>query len=396
MRAGMWMVGGMGLGVGLMYWSDPRSGRRRRKVTQDKFRHALHETQLAAGVVARDIVHRSRGFLFETASRFRREEVDDKTIEARVRAALGRVCSHPNALEVSVHLGRVRLDGVILKAEHSKLLSRLRHVHGVLDVLDNLEVHARPGSHPKLQTGPVTGDRPEFLQRNWSPAARFIGGLGGGSLLTWGLWRRGLPGMLSTVLGSLLTLRSITNIELKRLTGVGGERLAIELHKDIIVHAPVEEVFGFWRAMENFPRFMSHVEEVRTSGEDRSHWRVRGPAGITFAWDALITRLIPHQVLAWKSVNGSSVEHAGTIHFEPTQDGRSTRLDIRMTYTPPAGALGHVFARLLGADPKKQMDDDLLRFKSLLETGKATGRESVSREQLPPPVPLRPGPQSVH
>jgi uncharacterized membrane protein len=59
-----------------------------------------------------------------------------------------------------------------------------------------------------------------------------------------------------------------------------------------------------------------------------------------------------------------------------------------MTYTPPAGALGHVFARLLGADPKKQMDDDLLRFKSLLETGKATGRETVSREELPVPRPV--------
>jgi uncharacterized membrane protein len=395
MRAGLWMVGGMGVGAGLMYWTDPRAGRRRRAIAQDKVRHALHEAGIGAGVVARDLLHRVRGYVFETRGRFRREEVDDKTIEARVRAALGRVCSHPHALEVSVSLGRVRLGGVILKAEHSKLLSRLRRVQGVLDVIDDLEVHKQPGSHPKLQGGLVKkGDRPEFLQRNWSPAARFIGGLGGGSLLTWGLWRQGLPGRVSTVLGSLLTLRSITNLELKRLTGLGGGRLGIALHKDILVFAPVEEVFAFWRAMENFPRFMTHVEELRTSGGDRSHWRVRGPAGIAFEWEALVTRLIPNEVLAWKSIEGSTVEHVGIIHFEPAHGGRATRLDIRMTYNPPAGALGHVFARLLGADPKKQMDDDLLRFKSLLETGKATGRETVSLEELP--VPPRSGPRPVH
>ncbi len=395
MRVAGWMLGGVGVGVGLMYWADPRSGRRRRAVTHDKALHVLHETENAARVVARDILHRVRGFFFETTGRMRREEVDDRTIEARVRSALGRVCSHPHAIRVNVQLGRVRLEGDILKAEHPKVLARLARVRGVLDVLDDLQVHKQASNHPDLQGGKVrTGDRPEFLQHNWSPAARFIGGICGGSLLTWGLWQRGLVGGSCAFLGSLLTLRSITNLELKRLTGVGAGRQAIALQKDILVHAPVEEVFGFWRAMENFPLFMSHVEEVRTSGEDRSHWRVKGPAGIAFEWDAITTRLIPNQVLAWKSVEGSTVENAGIIRFEPANGGRSTRLDIRLSYNPPAGALGHGFARLLGVDPKKQMDDDLLRFKSLLETGKATGHETVSREQIP--TPTQSGPRSVH
>jgi uncharacterized membrane protein len=380
-----------------MYWADPRSGRRRRAVTHDKALHTLHAVENAARVVGRDILHRVRGFFFETQGRMRREEVDDRTIEARVRSALGRVCSHPHAIRVNVEIGRVRLEGDILKVEHPKVLARIARVRGVLDVIDNLQVHKQASNHPELQGGKVrTGDRPEFLQHNWSPAARFLGGICGGSLLTLGLWQRGLVGGSAAFLGSLLTLRSITNLELKRLTGVGAGRQAIALHKDILVHAPVEEVFGFWRAMENFPLFMSHVEEVRTSGEDRSHWRVKGPAGIVFEWDALTTRLIPHQVLAWKSVEGSTVENAGIIRFERANGGRSTRLDIRLSYNPPAGALGHGFARLLGVDPKKQMDDDLLRFKSLLETGKATGHETVSREQLPLPTPEHSGPRSVH
>jgi uncharacterized membrane protein len=37
---------------------------------------------------------------------------------------------------------------------------------------------------------------------------------------------------------------------------------------------------------------------------------------------------------------------------------------------PPAGALGHAVAGLFGADPKHEMDEDLMRMKALLETGK--------------------------
>src|SRR6185503_5854390 len=102
-----------------------------------------------------------------------------------------------------------------------------------------------------------------------------------------------------------------------------------------------------------------------------------------FEWDAVITRLEDGKVLEWKSVEGSTVENAGIIHFEDLGEGR-TRLDIRLSYNPPAGVIGHAFAKLLGADPKKQMDDDLLRFKSLMELGKATGHEQVSRDELVP------------
>jgi uncharacterized membrane protein len=378
-----------------MYWADPRSGRRRRALLQDKAVHAVHEAENAAGMVARDMAHRTRGFFYETLGWMRPKELNETTLEARVRSALGRVCSHPHAVRVKLDQGRVRLEGVILKAEHPKILSAIYKVRGVHGVEDHLEVHEKAGQHPDLQGGVAReGWRPEFLQRNWSPAARFVAGLSGVGLVAWGLSRRGVVGTALSVTGLLVTLRGLTNLQLKRLTGVGAGRLAIELHKDITVRAPVEEVFAFWRAMENFPRFMSYVEEVRTGAEGRSHWKVKGPAGSHLTWDAVITRLVPNQVLAWKSVEGSQVGNAGIIHFEPADDGRATRLDIRLSYNPPAGALGHAFAKLLGTYPKKQLDEDLLRFKSLMETGKATGHETVTREQVKPPS--EPGGTPVH
>jgi uncharacterized membrane protein len=330
------------------------------------------------------MAHRARGLVHRVRSRFHPEAVEDVTLEARVRSALGRVCSHPGAVRVECRQGRVELKGTILASEAKPVLACIRHVRGVREIDDDLEVHDHAGGHPDLQGGGGrAGARPELLQRHWSPTARFLVGLWSVGLIGYGLSRRGKAGPVLGVAGVVLGLRSLTNLELKRLTGMGAGPWALTLQKDIAVRAPVNEVFAFWQAMHNFPRFMSHVEEVEVTGHGRSRWKVRGPAGIIFEWDAVITRLEEGRVLEWKSVEGAMVENAGIIHFEDLGEGR-TRLDIRLSYNPPAGVIGHAFAKLLGADPKKQMDDDLLRFKSLMELGKATGHETVSRDELVP------------
>lgn len=382
-RAG-WLLGGVGLGAGGMYWADPRSGRARRAHVREKAWHMVAAAGDALDVVARDMAHRTRGLVFKFRGRLHQDDVDDVTLEARVRSALGRVCSHPGAIRVSCQYGRVELKGPILAHEVKQVLARVRQVRGVREVDDDLESHADAGGHPDLQGGVGRpGMRPELLQHNWSPTARFLAGLGSLGLMGYGLSRRGRWGLALGVPGALLGVRSLTNLELKRLTGVGAGSLALSFQKDITVNAPVNEVFAFWQAMHNFPRFMRHVEEVRMTKEGRSSWKVRGPAGLIFEWDAVITRIEPGRLLAWESVEGAMVENAGVIRFEDAGEGK-TRLDIRLSYNPPAGAIGHVFARLLGADPKKQMDDDLLRFKSLMELGKATGHETVKRDELVP------------
>jgi uncharacterized membrane protein len=123
---------------------------------------------------------------------------------------------------------------------------------------------------------------------------------------------------------------------------------------------------------------MSHVEEVVDHGNGQSHWKVSGPAGIPIEWDAVITRQTPNEVIAWKSIENEPVKSAGIVQFHPNPDG-STRITVRTIYNPPAGALGHAVATLFGSDPKSAMDEDLVRLKSLLETGKTTvkGKEST-------------------
>src|SRR5205814_797244 len=123
--------------------------------------------------------------------------------------------------------------------------------------------------------------------------------------------------------------------------------------------------FQFWSNYENFPRFMSHVREVKETAPGRSHWVVAGPAGIPVEWEAELTEFAPNRVIAWKSVPGAAVRNVGNIHFDPNADG-TTRVDIKLSYNPPAGAVGHFLADLFGADPKRLTDDDLVRMKSLI------------------------------
>jgi uncharacterized membrane protein len=115
---------------------------------------------------------------------------------------------------------------------------------------------------------------------------------------------------------------------------------------------------------------VTHVQEVKDLGDGRSHWIVEGPAGIPVEWDAVVSAYIPHEILAWRTEPNSLIQHAGTVRFQPNAAGGTT-VEVHLSYNPGIGAVGHALATLFGADPKHQMDDDLLRMKTFIEVGKA-------------------------
>jgi uncharacterized membrane protein len=361
---------GIGLGAALMYWLDPQGGRRRRALVRDQLAHAVRVGGDALGATSRDVKHRTYGTAAQLGRSWFRRAVDDDTLVARVRSRLGRVVSHPHAIDVSASDGVVNLRGPILQAEVSRLLQTVAVVRGVRDVVNELEEHKQAGDVPALQGGTTPpGIRPDVLQRRWSPATRLIAGAGGAALTTYGASRRDVPGALLALGGLGLVARAITNLESGRLTGLRDTRRAVDIQKTITIDAPSDTVFAFWTAYENFPRFMSRVLEVRPSSrEGQSHWTVAGPAGVPVEFDAEVTQMIPNEVFAWRTVEGATVAHAGIIHFEPTSD-RRTRVNIRMSYNPPGGWLGHGVASAFGVDPKTSMDADLARMKTLIETG---------------------------
>ena len=351
------------MGALAMYFLDPQGGRRRRARTRDKMDHAARRLRDAYDVTLRDTQHRVAGFKAMSRRLLRGEgEVQEATLIGRVRAALGRYVSHPHAIDVTVTGGEVALSGPILAEEVAGLLGAVKRVAGVARVSNQLVVHEDPSHVSALQGGvPRDGQRFELLQKNWSPAARFAVGMAGFALIARG-------GIVSRAGGAALLARAITNHDFATLLGFAGPQDGIGVQKTIHVDAPVEQVFQFWSRFENFPHFMTRVRDVDVMG-DRSRWIVRGPAGLAVEWTSEVMRVEPNRLIAWRSTGDSEVKHEGEVRFEPDQGG--TRVTVCLCYVPPAGALGHAVASLFGADPKSEMDADLMRMKSMIETGHA-------------------------
>lgn len=361
-------LGAAAVGAISMYLLDPDHGRRRRAVMRDRLASGMSRLDNATSVASRDLRNRARGLAHEVRARFAREEVSDEVLCERVRSRLGWAVSHPGAIEVTALCGRVTLSGAVLEREYVRLLRTVWAVRGVADVEDRLAVYETPEGISALQGGGrAPGRRFGPWQENWPPGVRVIMGAAGAALLINALaGRRSALGLLGGLGGAALIARSSANMPIDRLVGV--RRPAIELQKRIDVAAPIEQVFETFSQLERFPEFMSHVREVHVRGDGTSQWVVEGPAGRTISWEAVTTRLEPNRLIGWRTLPGSAVEHAGLLRFEQTNGG--TRVLVTMNYTPPAGALGHAVARLFGTDPKSELDDDLLRMKVFLETGR--------------------------
>src|SRR5688572_32260387 len=90
---------GVGAGAALAYVLDPGQGRRRRALMRDKFVRASRKTRDGLDATARDLANRTKGVAAASRGRFTATHVDDARLLERVRAKLGRVCSHPRAID---------------------------------------------------------------------------------------------------------------------------------------------------------------------------------------------------------------------------------------------------------------------------------------------------------
>ena len=135
------------------------------------------------------------------------------------------------------------------------------------------------------------------------------------------------------------------------------------------INRPIEEVYRFWHDFQNFPRFMRHLQSVQITGERRSRWRARGPAGLTVEWEAEMLEDREPEWIAWRSLEGSDVRNSGSVRFARAPGARGTEVRVQLQYDPPAGAVGRGLAWLFGEEPDIQVKEDLHRFKQLMEAG---------------------------
>ncbi|UXA06908.1 SRPBCC family protein [Mycobacterium sp. SMC-2] len=195
------------------------------------------------------------------------------------------------------------------------------------------------------------------------------------ALLVAGVAARG-PGRRRRGTVSAMLLTGIGGLDLYaalRTVDGGGRHVSGARHRTlraaVTVQRPTEEVYRFWRDLENLPSFMQHLKSVTPGSDGQSHWVANAPAGQSAQWDAQITEDDTNRRIAWQSLPGSAIENGGSVEFTPTATGDGTEVRVRIGYHIPGGVFGKAAASLFGESPEQQVNDDLRRFKQILETG---------------------------
>ncbi len=142
----------------------------------------------------------------------------------------------------------------------------------------------------------------------------------------------------------------------------------IRMDAKVTINVPPAQAYEFWRALENFPRFMKHISEVKATQDNRYMWKVDAPLGMSVSWEADVTDVVKNERIAWKTRDGAQVPNEGVVTFTPSGQ-HGTELHVKLSYEPPAGQVGHAIATLFGKNPQQQMETDLQRCKQILEEG---------------------------
>ncbi len=203
--------------------------------------------------------------------------------------------------------------------------------------------------------------------------------LGAGTLLlVVGASRRSALGACIAISSAPLLYRGVTGRWPDALHGrerlehtkaaLGGAR-GVHVRESCRLEVPVADAYGYWRRLENLPRFMKHLNQVTETPDGTSHWVAAGPGGLAVEWDAEVINEVENKVLAWRSLPGSDVVTAGSVTFRETRAGRGTQVSVHLQYAPPAGKAGTLVASLFGREPSQTIREDLRRFKRLLEAG---------------------------
>jgi len=138
--------------------------------------------------------------------------------------------------------------------------------------------------------------------------------------------------------------------------------------KSVTINRPRDDVYKFWRDFENLPSFMQHLVSVTTSGDGRSRWVAKAPAG-TVEWTAELIEDRAGRLISWRSLPGSEISNEGSVRFADAPTDRGTEVRVELSYDAPGGSAGALVAKMFGEEPNQQLRDDLRRFKQVMETG---------------------------
>jgi uncharacterized membrane protein len=142
----------------------------------------------------------------------------------------------------------------------------------------------------------------------------------------------------------------------------------VKVERLVTVNRPAQELYAFWRKLENLPQFMRHLVSVTETGPDTSHWIARNDSGKTVEWNARIIEDKPGEMISWQSLPGSELANAGSVWFTPAPGERGTIVKIVLKYSPQNKVLS-LLGKIFSGKAEQAVTQELLNFKSLMETG---------------------------
>ncbi len=235
----------------------------------------------------------------------------------------------------------------------------------------------RPHSH---STAPAAHHPEPITTGNSGSAAqaaeRLAAVVGGAALAMLAARDRSWRGLGLAVAGAPLVYRGATGKwpvprASARRAAAALRRSELHVETSLTIERPRQELYEFWRQLENLPRFMRHLESVRQVGHGRSHWVARTPLRRRLEWEAELVDEQEGRLLCWRSLPGSRLRNAGWVLFEDALDGPGTVVRVRIEMSAPR--LGP--AKLVSAAAERQLHEDLRRFKELMEMGEAATTE---------------------
>jgi len=225
---------------------------------------------------------------------------------------------------------------------------------------------------------------------NISETERLASAIGGALLAAYGISQRSKSGAAIAAAGGALIVRGATGYcpgyatlgvdtssEETKSALAGAKGTPVETA--VTIGKPHDELYRFWRDLENLPRFMPHLVSIQDLGENRSHWVAKAIRGRVVEWDAEIINDDENELIGWRTLNGSEVVSAGSVRFRPTGKDNETQVHVHLQYDPPAGKVGAAVAWLFGEEPSQTIREDLRRFKALMETGEVPTIEGQPR-----------------
>jgi uncharacterized membrane protein len=147
----------------------------------------------------------------------------------------------------------------------------------------------------------------------------------------------------------------------------------VKLKKAILIDRSPADLYAFWRNFANLARLTDLLQSVEVLDDMRSRWTAAAPGEIPIQGVAEITKDLRDRMIAWRTIEGSAIETAGYVRFEPSRPGTLVR--VALEYGLPAGSVGAALATLFGKRPGAHVEDLLRRFKHVMEAGESSAVE---------------------